>query len=39
MSDILLLSICAIISGAECWEDIEDFGEMYLDFLKHYGDH
>ncbi|WP_139607261.1 transposase family protein, partial [Escherichia coli] len=22
-----LLTICAVISGAEDWEDIEDFGE------------
>ncbi len=27
LSDILLLTICAVISGAEGWEDIEDFGE------------
>ncbi|HCJ9260462.1 TPA: ISAs1 family transposase, partial [Escherichia coli] len=38
LSDILLLTICAVISGAEGWEDIEDFGETHLDFLKHYGD-
>ncbi|WP_162535409.1 transposase family protein, partial [Escherichia coli] len=25
LSDILLLTICAVISGAEGWEDIEDF--------------
>ncbi len=24
LSDILLLTICAVISGAEGWEDIED---------------
>ncbi|WP_042045378.1 hypothetical protein, partial [Escherichia coli] len=24
--------------GAEGWEDIEDFGETHLDFLKQYGD-
>ncbi|PRO98122.1 ISAs1 family transposase, partial [Escherichia coli] len=23
---------------AESWEDIEDFGETHLDFLKQYGD-
>ncbi|MBW9595674.1 transposase family protein [Escherichia coli] len=34
LSDILLLTICAVISGAEGWEDIEDFGETHLDFLK-----
>ncbi|EKF3424981.1 TPA: ISAs1 family transposase [Escherichia coli] len=38
LSDILLLIICAVVSGAEGWEDIEDFGETYLDFLKQYGD-
>ncbi|WP_329809431.1 transposase family protein, partial [Escherichia coli] len=39
LSDILLLTICAVISGAEGWEDIEDFGETHLDFLKQYGDY
>ncbi|EEV0896205.1 ISAs1 family transposase [Escherichia coli] len=38
LSDILLLIICAVVSGAEGWEDIEDFGETHLDFLKQYGD-
>ncbi len=38
LTDILLLTICAVISGAEGWEDIEDFGETHLDFLKQYGD-
>ncbi|MCZ5028487.1 transposase family protein, partial [Escherichia coli] len=38
LSDILLLTICAVISGAEGWEDIEDFGETHLDFLKQYGE-
>ncbi|NAD03926.1 ISAs1 family transposase [Escherichia coli] len=38
LSDILLLTICAVISGAEGWEDIEDFGETHIDFLKQYGD-
>ncbi|MEK8906411.1 transposase family protein, partial [Escherichia coli] len=33
LSDILLLTICAVISGAEGWEDIEDFGETHPDFL------
>ncbi len=34
LSDILLLTICAVISGAEGWEDIEDFGETHLDFFR-----
>lgn len=38
LSDILLLTICAVISGAEGWEDIQDVGETHLDFLKQYGD-
>ncbi|ECL1704486.1 ISAs1 family transposase [Salmonella enterica] len=35
---MLLLTICAVISGAEGWEDIEDFGNAHFDFLKQYGD-
>ncbi|EED5921397.1 transposase family protein, partial [Salmonella enterica subsp. enterica serovar Derby] len=27
LSDILLLTNCAVISGAEGWEDIQGFGE------------
>ena len=38
LSDILLLTICAIIAGAEGWEDIEDFGNDRLDWLKTVGD-
>ncbi len=34
LSDILLLTICAVISCAEGWEDIEDFGETHLDFFE-----
>ncbi|SQR61767.1 transposase IS4 family protein [Escherichia coli] len=34
--DILLLTICTTISGAEGWEDIDNLGETYLDFLKQY---
>ncbi len=36
--DILLLDISAVLSGAEGWEDIEDFGRLKLDWLKKYGD-
>ncbi len=35
--DILLLSISAVLSGAEGWEDIEDFGHLKLEWLKKYG--
>lgn len=34
--DILLLAISAVISGAEGWEDIEDFGRLKLDWLRRY---
>lgn len=34
--DILLLAISAILSGAEGWEDIEDFGHLKLDWLRRY---
>nr|WP_112404807.1 hypothetical protein [Vibrio diazotrophicus] len=32
--DILLLSICAALSGAEGWGDNEDFGKLKLDWLR-----
>lgn len=34
--DILFLSVCAVLSGAEGWEDIEDFGLAKLDWLRRY---
>lgn len=37
LSDILLLTIFSVISGAEGWEDIEDFGDAHIDFLRQYG--
>lgn len=36
--DIILLTISAVISRAEGWEDIEIFGEERLDWLRLYGD-
>ena len=38
MLDILLLTICAVIIGAEGWEEIEDFGKERLKWLQQYGD-
>jgi predicted transposase YbfD/YdcC len=35
--DILFLTICAIIAGADRWEDIEDFAEAHLDWLQSKG--
>ncbi|MBS4155531.1 ISAs1 family transposase, partial [Cobetia sp. MC34] len=38
LSDILFLIVCAVICGAEGWDEIEDFGRAKLDFLRQYGD-
>lgn len=32
--DIISLSICAVIAGAEGWEDIEEYGKKKHDWLK-----
>lgn len=37
LSDIILLTICAVISGQNGWNGIEDFGHARIDFLKRYG--
>ena len=34
--DILFMSVCAVMSGAEGWEGIEDFGLAKLDWLQKY---
>ena len=36
--DVLFLNLTAVISGAEGWEEIEDFGHLRLKWLKKYGD-
>ena len=38
LSDILLLVICAVIAGADGWEEIEDFGHDRLTWLQEYAD-
>lgn len=35
--DLLFLTICGVISGCEGWEDIRDFGEARLPWLKSLG--
>jgi predicted transposase YbfD/YdcC len=32
--DILVIAICAVIAGADNWEDIADFGEAKIDWFK-----
>src|SRR3546814_5792652 len=36
VNEILLLTLCAVLCGAEGWQDIEDFGKDKLTFLRHY---
>ena len=36
ISEILLLTLCGVICGAEGWEDIEAFGKSKLEFLQKY---
>ncbi|MDD5277795.1 MAG: transposase family protein [Methylovulum sp.] len=36
LPEILLLTLCAIICGAESWGDIEMFGRSKLAFLRQY---
>ncbi len=35
--DILFLTVCAVIGGAEGWQDIEDFGEAHLPWFQNEG--
>ncbi len=39
LSDIILLTICGVLSGFDTWEGICDFGESRTDFLKSLGDY
>ena len=34
--DIVFLSVCAVLSGADGWEAIEEFGEAKLSWLQRY---
>ena len=34
MSEILLVTLCGAICGAEGWQDVEDFGNLKIDFLR-----
>jgi|APHig6443718053_1056840.scaffolds.fasta_scaffold70919_1 predicted transposase YbfD/YdcC len=35
--DIVLLTVCAVVSGAHGWEAIEEFGHAKLDWLRQFG--
>jgi len=32
--DILVIAICAVIAGADNWEDVEEFGKVRLEWFK-----
>jgi hypothetical protein len=34
ITEILLVTLSAVISGCESWNDIEDYGRIKLNFLK-----
>jgi hypothetical protein len=34
LPEILLVTLCGVIAGAEGWEDIEDYGESKLELLR-----
>ena len=34
--DIVVLTVCAVISGCETWEEIEEYGEYKLDWLRRF---
>ncbi len=36
LPEILFISICAMICGAESWRDMEEFGEGRIDFFRRY---
>lgn len=36
LDEVLLTTLCAYICDAKSWEDIQEFGETRLDFLKKY---
>lgn len=35
--DVLFLTVCAVIGGADGWEEIEDFGEIHLPWFQSKG--
>jgi len=34
LGDILVIAICAVIAGADNWEDVEEFGKVRLEWFK-----
>ncbi len=38
LTDIILLTICTVLSGQDDWKAIHLYGTRWLDFLKRFGD-
>jgi predicted transposase YbfD/YdcC len=36
VSEIFLVTLCAVVCGAEGWQDVEDYGRLKLEFLRNY---
>lgn len=36
LSEVLLVSLCAVICGADSWVEVSTFGKMKLDFLRRF---
>jgi predicted transposase YbfD/YdcC len=36
--DIIIIAVCAVLSGAETWEEVEVFGEVKYEWLKQFLD-
>ena len=34
LADIVVLTICAVVAGADSWVDVENYGHCKLDWLK-----
>ena len=34
--DIMVLTVCAVVSGAQTWEEIQDYGEFKIDWLRRF---
>ena len=39
MAEILLVTLCAVICGAEGWCDVENYGKAKIDYLRQYLDY
>lgn len=36
LTEIIVIAVCAVLSGAEGWEDIEEFGQNKVDWLRQF---